>query len=168
LSVLPLALMPGHLCDAGQATMQTLVGALCVIFLVTCATDRRAAAALGVIFGLATLGLALDYERLVHGSHYIGHIRSSHRQRVVGRESVRLTLTTEPAWTASPIPAGWIADDPRSDDALKRSARSVAEHGEPLWHSWFTHLYTRWRTSMEIWYSGGPVETGALEWRERT
>ena len=163
------ALYPPHACDAGRPYMQLLIGAICIAFLLTCITERRAAAILGVIFGLATLGLALNYDRLVHSSRYVGHQRTSHRQRVGQRESVKLTLTSEPAWTASPIPAGWIADDSRADEALKKSARSMVEHGEPLWHSWFTHLYTRRRTPMEIWYPGGPIEPGIhnLEWRER-
>ncbi|HZL70843.1 MAG TPA: hypothetical protein VFC86_00175 [Planctomycetota bacterium] len=168
-AALPLFLLPGHLCDAGQATMQTLVGGICMVFVVTCATNRRIAVALGAAMAVATFCLVSHYDGLVHGSEFIGHSRSgmaAHRNRMTRLHDIRAELQ---ARGGSPVAEGWISDHASLIGPGDPRARSWREYGESMWHSTFTWLFRRRRIPMEIWYPGGPPAEAAfrLEWRDR-
>src|SRR6185295_2751231 len=166
---------PSHLCLAGHPTSQALLGIACAAAVVLCVQGSRRAYGLAALIGLLTTGLMSQYQELVHHEGVTGNPRSHHNVRLVdlrarAREAIVELGKTDP----SRYPEGRLSDieavrkAPGASPLPALSARFHRDDFAPWWHSWFTQLYERRETPIQLWYPGGTLSTAApeVDWRE--
>jgi len=168
-------LFPGHMCDAGEPVRHLLIGSVCVTALVLCVRRPGVAAALALAVGGATLGLAWDYQDLVHRDGLTGNPNPSEARRAARALLQAQTALAEFGKSdAAPYAAGWLDDRafivaiPANlpiEDALRVHRRGEVRR---YWHSWYTGIFARRSSPCRLWFPGGTISAGSagLEWQD--
>lgn len=169
-------LFPPHACGRGKPITQGLLGGACMAAVLICAKHSRARLALVIVLALATIGLMIHHDSLVHREDLIGfpgENRFMNRGREERIESLKRDMLDLAAKSNDRIAAGWISEQrtpmDRLDVRARESLRHQREFGDPLWHSAFTRLYWVRKVPGEVWSPGGSLSEAAerLEWRDR-